>query len=196
MTNLTQALPSKPAVTTAPTSSRLQRFFQHIQRGRIILAIDATASRQPAWDVAVKLQSEMFKAASGLDVQLVYYRGDDECVASRWMSDARSLVSIMTSVMCRAGHTQIGRVLMHAAKEHRTRPVDALIIISDACEESPADLYARARDLGVPVFLFQEGGDARVAVVYGGRPLWRLRSAASGRWVSLPPPHRLGSPRL
>jgi hypothetical protein len=37
-------------------------------RGRLILAIDATASRQPTWDLAVKLQGEMFEAAiRGLD---------------------------------------------------------------------------------------------------------------------------------
>jgi hypothetical protein len=147
---------------------------------RIILAVDATASRQPSWDAAAKLQNEMFKAASGLDVQLVYYRGDDEFVASRWVSDAHSLVSIMTSVMCRAAPTQIGSVLAHAAKEHRTRPVNALILVSDACEESPANLYAKARDLGVPVFLFQEGDDLGIAEVYA--EIARLTGGATARF--------------
>ena len=150
-----------------------------------------TASRQPTWDRASKLTGEMFKAASGLDVQLVYYRGDDECVALRWMSDAGSLVSVMAQVMCRSGHTQIGKVLTHTAEEHEVRPVNALIIISDACEELPADLYAKARDLGVPVFAFQEGDDASAAVVYAeiarltGGAVARFDNAAAQRLADL-----------
>jgi hypothetical protein len=182
--------PSFPAVTTTSSNSRLEQFFARIQR-RIILAVDATASRQPSWDAAAKLQSEMFKAASGLDVQLVHYRGDGEFVASSWVNDARSLVEIMTSVMCRSGHTQIDKVLAHVAKEHRARLVNALILISDACEESPADLYAKARDLGVPIFMFQEGDEASAAVVYAeiarptGGAVARFDAAAAQRLADL-----------
>ena len=51
-------------------------------RGRLMFAIDATASREPTWDMACHLQSEMFEetaALGGLDVKLVYYRGFGEC---------------------------------------------------------------------------------------------------------------------
>ena len=47
-------------------------------RGRLIFAMDATMSRQPTWDMALKLQGDMFSAVKevgGLDVQLVYFRG-------------------------------------------------------------------------------------------------------------------------
>ena len=50
--------------------------------GRVIFALDATASRQPTWDTACMLQAEMFRETAtigGLDVQLVYYRGESEC---------------------------------------------------------------------------------------------------------------------
>ena len=43
MTNLAQV---EPTVTTA-ANARLQQFFARKDRGRIILTIDATASRQP-----------------------------------------------------------------------------------------------------------------------------------------------------
>src|SRR5262245_23084506 len=43
-------------------------------RGRLIFALDATASRQPTWDTACTLQGEMFCEIGGLDLQLVYYR--------------------------------------------------------------------------------------------------------------------------
>lgn len=159
-----------PPATTA-RNVRLEKFFQRVApaRGRIILAIDATASRQPSWDTAADLQSQLFEcvaAIGGLDVQLVYFRGADECVASCWVNDARSLVSIMSTIMCRSGHTQIAKVLAHSAKEHRQRPVNAVVLISDACEERPTDLYAKARDLSVPAFFFQEGDEPSVTRTY------------------------------
>jgi hypothetical protein len=58
-------------------------------------------------------------------------------------------------------------VLNHARKENAKQKVNALVLISDACEEGPAELYATARELGdVPVFMFQEGGDEHIAGIY------------------------------
>ena len=72
----------------------------------------------------------------------------------------------MSRIHCAAGHTQIARVLSHARKENQREKVNALILISDACEELPADLYGEARELAVPVFMFQEGSDERIAEIY------------------------------
>jgi hypothetical protein len=86
-------------------------------RGRLIFAIDATASREATWDMAAQLQSAMFKEAAkigSLDVQLVYYRGDGECRSSSWFSDAHELVKRMGAIRCEAGATQIGRVALRA----------------------------------------------------------------------------------
>jgi hypothetical protein len=154
-----------------PTRAHLEAFFSRVNplRGRVILAIDATASRQPTWDTASHLQAQMFEsvtAIGGLDVQLVYFRGDSECVASRWLSEAKALSAIMQKVMCMSGHTQISRVLRHACKENAREKIAALVLISDACEEDPPRLYAEARELGVPAFLFQEGNDARTERIY------------------------------
>lgn len=156
---------------TVPTRAHLDAFFSRVDpvRGRLIFALDATASRQPTWDKAAQLQSEMFAtvaAIGGLDVQLVYYRGDNECTASRWMSDAAALSAIMRRVSCGAGHTQIRKVLDHAHKENARGKVNALVLVSDACEENPSELYRAARELTVPTFLFQEGTDERVGQIY------------------------------
>jgi hypothetical protein len=154
-----------------PTRAHLESFFSRVDpvRGRIVFALDATASRQPTWDSAAHLQSQMFgtvAAIGGLDVQLVYYRAE-QCVASRWLSDPKELAAIMARVTCEAGHTQIGRVLAHARKEQAREKVNALIIVSDACEEVAHNLYAEARELGgVPTFMFQEGADERVGEIY------------------------------
>jgi hypothetical protein len=136
------------------------------KRGRLVFALDATMSRQPTWDTACQLQADMFRAASevgGLDVQLVYFRGIGECRASRWVSEPLALADLMTRIDCRGGHTQIRKILSHARRECEKERVQALVYVGDCMEESIDDLSARAGELallGMPAFLFQEGGDA------------------------------------
>jgi hypothetical protein len=114
-------------VTTAPTSSaKLDLYLdrlaaQNPTTGRLIFALDATASREPTWDTAATLTAAMFEAVTALDVQLVYYRGINECRASPWVSDARTLTGKMKTVRCEAGETQIDRILAHARKAERRR---------------------------------------------------------------------------
>ena len=155
---------------TATTRPRLEKFFGKVMpgRARLIFGLDATASRQEIWDLATKLQGEMFAAASGLEVQLAHYRGLDQFAVSAWTSDSRALAGIMTKIFCRAGPTQIRRVLEHAHRENQREKVNALIIVSDACEEHPGDLYDAARALReVPVFMFQEGDTPIIGEIYG-----------------------------
>jgi hypothetical protein len=172
------------STTTATLPPRLVEFLNRVNpaRGRIILAIDATASRQPTWDTSAQLQGEMFAAVpAGLDVQLVYYRGT-ECVASQWFSDTKMLAAAMRKVMCQAGLTRLAKVLKHTQTENQRDKVGALVIISDACEERPDDLYVRAVELGVPIFLFQEGIDPTAAAVY--QRLARLTGGACSQFSS------------
>src|SRR5712692_900883 len=106
-------------------------------RGRLIFALDATMSRQPTWDTACKLQAEMFAEAGkvgGLDVQLVYFRGFNECRASKWVSAPQALRDLMTRIDCRGGHTQIGKVLAHARQETARGKVSVLVFVGDALE--------------------------------------------------------------
>jgi hypothetical protein len=135
-------------------------------RGRLIFSLDATMSRQPTWDTACRLQADMFREAAGiggLDIQLVYYRGLNECRATGWISEASRLASLMERIDCRGGHTQIGKVLGHARKENAAGKVQALVFVGDAMEEPVDDLCAAAGELGllgIPAFMFQEGDDA------------------------------------
>ncbi|AWK85265.1 hypothetical protein [Azospirillum thermophilum] len=135
------------------------------RRGRLVFAMDATASRQPTWDQACRIQGEMFEATAalgGLDIQLVYYRGFGECRAGRWVGDADSLLGLMGKVSCVAGRTQIGRVLAHVLGETRRDRVNALVFVGDAMEEEIDELAHRAGELGllgVPAFIFHERGD-------------------------------------
>lgn len=171
-----------PSVTSSGTGE-VDRFLSDLAKipprpgggtgsGRLIFAMDATASREPTWDRACHLQAEMFEATGdlgGLAVQLVFYRGFRECMASPWLTEPKVLQKRMTGVHCLAGHTQIGRVLAHAAKETKKKTVNALIFVGDMCEEDIDELGHKAGELsllGVPVFVFHEGGDPMAAQVF------------------------------
>ncbi|MBH0240033.1 VWA domain-containing protein [Methylobrevis albus] len=151
-------------------------------RGRLVFALDATMSRQPTWDRAVQLQAGMFEEAGrigGLDIQLVYFRGFDECRASRFVGDARTLSALMSKIDCRGGHTQIGKVLGHVERASTEARVAALVYVGDAMEERVDDLAARAGKLalaGVKAFMFQEGGDAAARAAF--REIARLTGGA------------------
>ena len=142
------------------------------KRARLIFALDATASRGPTWDLACKLQSEMFSEVAkigGLEIQLVYYRGI-ECKASAWTLDADELSRLMRKTDCEGGHTQIEKVLTHVRAEHAREKVAAVIFIGDAVEESPSRLYAAA--IGQPPwFLFQEGDALAMPLDLHGMPI-------------------------
>ena len=142
-------------------------------RGRMIFALDATMSRQPTWDLAQGLQTKMFEAAAslgGLDVQLVYFRGLNECRASNFVSGGKGLGDLMSRIDVRGGSTQIGRVLAHARNEARQAKVGALVFIGDAMEENPDRLASLAGELallGVKAFMFQEGQDPAARQTFG-----------------------------
>jgi hypothetical protein len=76
MTNNNVAAKTK----TAAIPAHLKDLVRELDppKARVIFAIDATASRQPTWDMAAKLTAEMFRATArsgGLQLQLIYYRG-------------------------------------------------------------------------------------------------------------------------
>jgi len=162
------ALPEERA-----TSDPVQQFLNQVAqtppptigegRGRLVFSMDATASREPSWDQACQVQGQMFletSALGGLDVQLVYYRGFNECKASRWVDNPSDLVRLMTSVFCLAGKTKIRRVFQHAIKETERKRITALVFVGDAFEEDLdeiGDLAGQLGMLGVRAFMFQEG---------------------------------------
>jgi hypothetical protein len=163
------------AKTPSTRSSRqeIQKFLQHSKavsefvktQPRLMFAIDATASRQATWDTASHLQQEMFlstRKLASLAVQLCYYRGFHDFFASPWLTDSAALSRRMSGVHCEGGHTQIGRLLLHAQKEHRKSPVRAVVFIGDAVEENPDTLCNLAGQCGLlklPLFMFLEGRD-------------------------------------
>ena len=152
------------------------------KKGRLIFAMDATASREATWDHACQLQGEMFSetaALGGLDIQLCYYRGYGEFDVSPWCSSSPELLRRMTSVSCLGGHTQIEKVIRHAIAETRKEKINAVVFVGDCLEESIDDLSRYAGELallGVPMFIFQEGYDP--VAMMGFRQLAKLTGGA------------------
>lgn len=135
--------------------------------------MDATQSREPSWDLATRLHAELFVTAQQHDllVQLVYYRGINEFYATLWNDSATGLFNTMQQVECRAGTTQISRVLGHTINEAQTSTLKALAFVGDACEEEPQNLFRLAGKLAIyriPSFMFQEGQNPYVAKVFAG----------------------------
>lgn len=165
---------TKKLSTPAP-SGEVQAFLKKLaetpavkpagRKGRLLFALDATASREPTWGEARRLQAEMFDVAAalgGLEIQLCYYRGLADFDASPWLARAEDLRRRMAEVECLGGMTQIGRVLEHALRESRNAKVDALVFVGDCMEEDEDYLCRQAGALGLlgtKAFLFQEGTD-------------------------------------
>ena len=155
-------------------------------RGRLLFAMDATASRQPTWDRAANLQGEMFTATSalgGLDVQLAFFRGFGEFKVSHWTDDTGELLRLMTSVSCFAGETQIAKVLRHTLNETTRQRVNALVYVGDSMEEDIDALGKLAGELGlngVPAFMFLEGADP--VAEYAFKEIARLSGGACARF--------------
>lgn len=184
-----------------PTNPAVAAFLQKVgalpnvrpasaRRGRLIFAVDATASRQPAWDRACHFQAEMFMATrdlGGLAVQLAYWRGYREFAATPFLTDTAELARRMSGVSVLGGQTQVLRCLEHALAETRREKVNALVMVGDALEEAVDPCCHVAGQLGLhgtPVFCFQEGGDRgaemafkQIAKVSGGA--WAPFDAAS-----------------
>jgi hypothetical protein len=192
---------TRPPSTIRGPDSKVDSFLEEVKRldplesgvprARLVFALDATMSRQPTWDLACRLQGEMFAAASQagrLSVQLVYFRGFDECRSSRWVADPRALMNLMTKIDCRGGQTQIKRVLRHARNEAIQSPLKVIVYVGDAMEEPIDDLCAIAGELGLlglKAFMFHEGHDPDAARAF--QEIARLTGGAYARFDTKAP---------
>ena len=96
-------------------------------------------------------------------MQLLYFRGMNECRASNFVSGGAGLADLMSRISVRGGLTQLRKVLVHARTEAKRAKVGALVFVGDAMEEgdrpSPACGAGELALVGVKAFMFQEGDD-------------------------------------
>lgn len=141
-------------------------------RNRLLIGIDATASRAQLWDQAMHVQSEMFSETAklgGLAIQICYYQGYGEFHAFPWHTRADDLIKDMSRVTCVSGATQLEKVLKHTLAENKLNRLNtqktgikALVFIGDCFEEEiepVMQLAGQLRLFGIPAFMFQEGNE-------------------------------------
>jgi hypothetical protein len=160
--------------------------------GRMLFALDATASRQACWNTACRLQAEMFRqAGAGLSVSLAYFRGMDEFRATNWVTSGEALVRPMLKLEVKTGLTQIRRVLLHALRLHAENPIAAVTYVGDAFEENIDELSGLASELGarkLPAFMFLEGEPGADDDVEDAFRLIAERSGGAFFWFGIDSP--------
>ena len=130
-------------------------------QGRLVIALDATASRSDTWHSTRKIMGSIFRRLTDLgdlQISIGYFRGLDECQFTEFTGEVADLETAMDSVGCRTGNTQIGQVLSHFVETAPERP-SAFVYIGDTAEEGLDGLLAQARILAtyrVPTFWFLE----------------------------------------
>lgn len=103
-------------------------------RPRLVFAVDATASREPAWAAARQVTDVLVKALPGeLDVALAVHGGARVHTFTAFTSDANTLRDRAAGVTCQAGSTRLLPILSASLKQPGVRVV---IYIGDVFEES------------------------------------------------------------
>jgi hypothetical protein len=111
-----------PAETGTPT------------RPRLVFAVDATASREPAWAAARQVTDALVKALPGaLDVALAVHGGSRVHTFTAFTSEPNTLRDRAAGVACAAGMTRLLPILATALKRPGVRVV---VYIGDVFEES------------------------------------------------------------
>jgi hypothetical protein len=103
-------------------------------RPRLVFAVDATASREPAWAAARKVTDALVKALPGaLDVALAVHGGSRVHTFTAFTNDAATLRDRAAGVACEAGLTRLLPILSASMKRPGVRVV---VYIGDVFEES------------------------------------------------------------
>lgn len=103
-------------------------------RPRLVFGFDATASREPAWEMARQVTDALVQALPGaLDVALAVHGGSRLHTFTAFTSDAGTLRDLAGGITCRAGHTRMLPILAGSLDRAGVRVVT---YIGDVFEES------------------------------------------------------------
>jgi hypothetical protein len=108
---------------------------------RIAAIVDATSSmgeylpvRKITIEEARNFLRPMFEAASGLQVLILFFRGDGEFGSLGWFADAEVAAQVIASIEFAAGWTQHDKAFKHLIEEIRKQPIHAAVVFTDAVE--------------------------------------------------------------
>jgi len=115
-------------------------------RPRLVFGFDATASREPAWEMARTVTDSLVRALPGeLDVALAVHGGSMLHTFTEFTADARTLRDRAAGIRCIAGHTRLLSILSRSLASPGVRVV---IYIGDVFEESLARGRRLADEMG------------------------------------------------
>lgn len=128
---------------TKPVATALHAALGHAEppadtgtppRPRLIFAVDATASREPAWAAARQVTDALVKALPGeLDVALAVHGGSRVHTFTAFTNEANTLRDRAAGVSCQAGMTRLLPILSVSLKHPAVRVV---VYIGDVFEEN------------------------------------------------------------
>jgi hypothetical protein len=150
-----KALATNAAGSVASAAASLPKALAHAEppeetgapvRPRLVFAVDATASREPAWAAARQVTDALVKALPGeLDVALAVHGGSRVHTFTAFTSDASALRDRAAAVACAAGTTRLLPILSASLKRPGVRVV---IYIGDVFEERMSEGRPLADALG------------------------------------------------
>lgn len=155
---------------------------QRRDTARLVVGLDLTASRDVGLEqarIATAAMFEALRAIGRIAVQLIYYRGTRECRATEWHDNPADLIETMKRLRCKAGGTQICRLLRMALDAGE---VSGVVFVGDHCEEDRNELRELARQCGqrkIPIFVFHEL-DHRDDRGRKAKPIFEQLAALSG----------------
>lgn len=154
------SLASTDATTRGDPALIAQALAPARDRPRLVFAIDATASREPAWQAAKATTDALFHALPGqLDIALAVHSGSRLTAFTDFASDPAPLRQAASLLQCEAGITRLLDIL------ERTRDASAkvLIYIGDVFEEDlqrAEHLATSLRLRGTRVIIFHDRAQA------------------------------------
>ncbi len=115
-------------------------------RPRLIFAVDATASREPAWHIARQVTDSLFGALPGaLDVALAVHGGSHLHTFTAFTANPGALRDRAAGIACLSGRTRLLPILSRALSNPGVRVV---VYIGDVFEESPDRARTLADTMG------------------------------------------------
>jgi hypothetical protein len=161
----------KAVVAKSPDGSKatlLQAALDPARRARLVFALDATASREAAWEAARHVTDALFEALPGqLDVSLAVHGGSALHTFTDFVSDPARLRQRASTVRCIAGTTKLVEILERTRQHSNVR---VLLYVGDTFEEDPSEASRaadalRVRGCRVIVLHDRSGGVAPTSTV-------------------------------
>lgn len=136
---------ARPPPAIQPSPADLRRAALDAGRPRLLLAVDGTASREPAWAAAKSVTDALFSAVpDGLDVGLAVHGGSEVHTWLEPVADAAVLRDRAAAVTCIAGRTRMVEVLDRARKTERLK---VIVYVGDVFEEELGKAVEAAKAL-------------------------------------------------